>query len=70
MWIEISHEKPYDEFTARSPSVRKVWIEISNWITYSGDISSPSVRKVWIEILEEMALGQHQRVTFRKEGVD
>ena len=35
-----------------SPSVRKVWIEISTpLVTLPCEVSSPSVRKVWIEII-------------------
>ena len=39
-------------FMLRSPSVRKVWIEI--YLVHAGDKltrESPSARKVWIEIV-------------------
>ena len=35
-----------------SPSVRKVWIEISESAIILSTKLSPSVRKVWIEILQ------------------
>ena len=53
-----------------SPSVRKVWIEISKSEYIARVGKSPSVRKVWIEIYASMCQELHVDVTFRKEGVD
>ena len=54
----------------RSPSARKVWIEINEHEAKAALLKSPSARKVWIEINgpEQTAVGRF--VTFREEGVD
>lgn len=36
--------------SARSPSVRKVWIEIEKYAEAFKRVESPSVRKVWTKI--------------------
>ena len=55
----------------RSPSVRKVWIEIR--LTNDDFVDprpSPSVRKVWIEIVLSICTLLPHTVTFCEEGVD
>ena len=54
----------------KSPSARKVWIEITiNPLLALGSLS-PSARKVWIEMFETRHKPQNSTVTFREEGVD
>ena len=55
----------------RSPSVRKVWIEIR--LTNDDFVDprpSPSVMKVWIEISTSLPIAILCAVTFCEEGVD
>ena len=54
----------------KSPSVRKVWIEITPEVANTDNTTSPSVRKVWIEIFDYDKFAAALVVTFRKEGVD
>ena len=54
----------------KSPSVRKVWIEIFDYDKFAAALVSPSVRKVWIEIKGGKQWQILHIVTFRKEGVD
>ena len=54
----------------RSPSARKVWIEMFTVDLDSLGIKSPSARKVWIEIIVPYHQKKINRVTFREEGVD
>ena len=49
MWIEIAVGETVTDGET-SPSVRKVWIEITDICKALGFKRSPSVRKVWIEI--------------------
>ena len=55
---------------AKSPSARKVWIEIQLICNHSECFVSPSARKVWIEIKIGTAMLFPACVTFREEGVD
>ena len=55
----------------RSPSARKVWIEIRDEeMQVAVHDPSPSARKVWIEIAHGAFVHMDFAVTFRKEGVD
>ena len=61
----------YEEYTGRkSPSARKVWIEIRTRSPVGSLALSPSARKVWIEIIGMQMDINGNIVTFRKEGVD
>ena len=50
MWIEIEVVNNMGGVIARSPSARKVWIEINVIIQNTQRGMSPSARKVWIEM--------------------
>ena len=54
----------------KSPSARKVWIEIEPFGIVPLIVLSPSARKVWIEISAYNERVQINVVTFREEGVD
>ena len=52
MWIEINAWRRYESKCRRSPSARKVWIEIARSAYSFAQLLSPSARKVWIEMMK------------------
>ena len=65
-----SNGKSLYDTNMKSPSARKVWIEILSWKDKAREFKSPSARKVWIEIGWNIHQPPGDTVTFRKEGVD
>ena len=58
------------EVERRSPSLRRVWVEIL-WATFLayGEAASPSLRRVWVEIVIIYFYYQKLYVTLLAEGV-
>ena len=66
-----SQKKKKDTSSEKSPSARKVWIEIDAFTSPIGtNLMSPSARKVWIEMFWIWDFLIAVLVTFREEGVD
>ena len=56
---------------ARSPSMRREWIEITNSaVRISADTKSPSMRREWIEMGNIGVTTSQQMVSLHAEGVD
>ena len=53
-----------------SPSMRRVWIEITTPIESAHWNESPSMRRVWIEIKTNKTHKAETTVTLHAEGVD
>ena len=63
-------ERNYFEWLTKSPSTRRVWIEIYIGAAGSSRDGSPSTRRVWIEILKTRLVSWVLAVTLHAEGVD
>ena len=55
---------------ARSPSMRREWIEILAKTLQLNGASSPSMRREWIEIIIECFFQKSIVVSLHAEGVD
>ena len=53
----------------RSPSARRVWVEIRRSILSAMMGKSPSARRVWVEIAARPGQAEKTVVTLREEGV-
>ena len=69
-WIEIFFLILPTITSARSPSVRRAWIEIVVDGRNMFDVTSPSVRRAWIEIQHTLGKAADIQVALREEGVD
>jgi len=68
--LKIEREVDVNCLVLLSPSVRKVWIEMSPFFYNFPKKLSPSVRKVWIEMIMVVLVMENVVVTFCEEGVD
>ena len=53
-----------------SPSPRRAWIEISDYVFNLPALTSPSPRRAWIEICLYGKIGTQAAVALPSEGVD
>ena len=70
VWIEMRSTVSLPVWVVSSPSMRRVWIEITVTRFASKFSMSPSMRRVWIEITLSLSLTQEKVVTLHAEGVD
>ena len=64
-YVEVSEADIGD----MSPSLRRVWVEISSVSSNPSAVTSPSLRRVWVEIVVKAGTQITELVTLLAEGV-
>ena len=70
VWIEIQFAFCVFQDYKKSPSMRRVWIEMGTAALPTLSPASPSMRRVWIEISRLSHVKVWMAVTLHAEGVD